>query len=643
YYAHAMVADDIAQPFVLILLKGLREGAFEKFLPLVNKEITRLSDGELDHDLLEAALSHSEFVLRERNFGYPDGVVLSMSAMSGWLYDDDGATAYLQYEDVFKDLREKIDTGYFEELMKEIFLSNDHMASVELIPVMNEEEDKVSERLSKLDSEFDAEDFQKVEENVSELRQIQESPDPESALASLPALQVEDVEEAPKEGKYRILDEGDPVKVLRHDIPTRGIAFTYRYFDLSGLSFEDLSYVSILSMVLGKLDTEKHTAAEIDTLTQSLLGNMGFFTEVTEDHEERNSYQTQFVVSASALSEKAEYAATLPKEILLETKFEDTEKIRDILFQKRVAIEQGVVASGHSAAMSRVASYYLPAAVVREKLGGMDFYKFLKDLIDNFDERAQDLCDRLKDLSSRIFVDDGCTFSFTGSDGDLEKLRSAGFALGRSSGKTSEHKTCIADAPAPEKKQEAFIIPSDVSYTAMGYDCRLLDEKFNGTWMIVSRALTYDFLWNEVRVKGGAYGTGFSLNRPGSMRFYSYRDPHIDETIRSYDESGNWISENELTQKELTGYIVSTVAGIDNPLKARDLIRRQDGQFFSHSDPDIRFEIREQVIGSSPEDVKSLGKILTEATDEQYICTIGSKELIEASNEDFKVIDLLND
>ncbi len=637
--ASGFLADAVAQPFAVIELKGLRApDALERLEALVAAEAARLAGGGLDRALIDAALSHAEFVMRERNFGYPDGVVLAMSALSGWLYDDDDACAYLRYEDAFAALRAKLAEGWFERLLRELLLDNPHRASVELVPVEGDGDAALRERLAALEAGMGEDDLDAVRRAVDALRAVQERPDPPEALACLPALTVADLADAPEEPFYGMTSRHTPVPCLRHDLHTRGLVFAYRYFDLSRLTFEELPYATVLAMVLGKLPTAHRTAAEIDTLAQSRLGNLSFFTEVHEDAVERTAYTAKFVASTSALSENAGYCASLPDEILSETDFSDHAKILDILNQKRVTMEQGIANAGHSSAMARVASYYLPAAVVREQMGGMDFYRFLRDLIEHFDERADELEATLRDISARLFADDGCILSFAGTDDDLDRYWAAGGRLGLSDAGVAAR--LIAAEPVP--RREAFVVPSDVTYTAMGYDRRLFDGPFTGIWMLASRALSYDYLWNEVRVKGGAYGAGFQMTRPGSMRFYSYRDPHIDETVARFEGAGGWVSDFDPTPAEMDGYVVSTIAGIDVPLKARELMRRQDGQFFSHFTPEQRARVRSEVIAATPEQVRELGPAITRATDEQLVCTVGNRSLIEQSGLDFTVVDLLN-
>ncbi len=635
--AGAFLADAMAQPFAILQLKGLREGvSVEDFSALVRDKVSELANGGLDRELVRAALSHAEFVMRERNFGYPDGVLLSMSALAGWLYDDRDATAYLKFNEDFAALKASIDEGYFEQLLRELVLENDHEASVELVPQEGPGDDKLKDSLAAMAESLDENQVAAIKRQEELLRAAQDEPDSPQALATLPSLSLADIKKMPDE-PLCAMAENTPIPCLRHTIPTRGIVFAYRYFDLSRLSFEELPYATILAIVLGKLATAKHSAAELDTLAQSKLGNLAFFTEVHEDALERTSYVAKFVVSVSSLSENLDYAATLPDEILLETDFTDYDKIKDILNQKRVTIEQGCTNAGHSAAMARVASYYLPAAVVREQMGGMDFYFFLKDLIDHFDERKEALAETLRDITKRLFTRDGCIVSFTGSDEDFERFWADGGTLKLANSSVAARLI----AAEPTRKNEAFVVPSDVSYTAMGYDRRLFDGPFTGVWMLVSRILSYDYLWNEVRVKGGAYGAGLQMTRPGSMRFYSYRDPHIDETIERFEGSGAWLAEFTPTESEMNGYIVSTVAGIDTPLKPRELMRRQDAQFFSHLDKELRERTRTEVLNATPEAVRDLGPAMVRATDHRMICTVGSKELIDTSKEDFTVIDLL--
>ena len=502
--ATAFFADSLLQPFAVIQLRGLEEGGAERFRPVVEETLRKLADGGLDRTLVEASLSRAEFVMREREYGMPDGVALAMSSLAGWLYDDDAATSYLKYEDDFAFLRKALDEGYFERLIREVFLDSDHMAEVEIVPVDGDEDAYEEERLAAVEAAMTPEDYVRVADEEAALRRLQEEPDSPEALAVLPRLSVADIKDAPEEPAYGPVEDAS-VPTLRHDVPTRGIAYAYRYFDLDRVAFDELPYVAVLGLVLGKLGTARHTASELDTLVNGKLGNLTFFAEIYESETDPAALAPKFVVSSSALTENVRELAELPREIMLETDFSDTGKIKDVLQQRRIGMEQGFANAGHASAMAHLASYYLPAGVVREQLGGVGFYRFLKQLLASFDERAEEVSARLADLAARLFADDALTLSFTGTDDDYERFLAAGAALGR----TRPEDGVRLIAPDPVALNEAFIVPTDVCYAAQGFDRRAFDAGYTGAWQVAARALSYDYLWNEVRVKGGAYGAGF--------------------------------------------------------------------------------------------------------------------------------------
>jgi Zn-dependent M16 (insulinase) family peptidase len=349
-----------------------------------------------------------------------------------------------------------------------------------------------------------------------------------------------------------------------------------------------------------------------------------------------------FVSSTSALTENTAWTARLINEVLLETNFADTARIRDILAQRRLGLEQYFATAGHSAALARVGSYYSPAGVMRQQLGGVDFYFFVKDLLNHFEERAEALSETLANLAQRLFAPGAEVISFTGSNEDLacfvETSREQGVQLGRARGT----ETTNLIVPAPEAKNEAFVVPADVVYVATGYDRSLLGVPYSGSWLLATRVLSYDYLWNEVRVKGGAYGAGFQTTRPGSSRFYSYRDPRIDETIERFKGAGSWLAGVfNPTADEMDGYVVSTVASLDSPEKARDIIRRQDGMYFGGITQADRARSRSQVIEATVADIQQLAPSIDAITGAGMSCVFGSRDIIEASNTGLTVIDLL--
>ncbi|MDY3129202.1 MAG: insulinase family protein [Berryella intestinalis] len=630
----AYTADSLLQPFAVVEARGIDGSTSERLVPELRSAVTRLVEQGFDRELVEASLSRSEFVMREHNFGMADGVAHAMTALCGWLYDDAMPTAYLRYEETFSQLRAGLETGYFEDLARSLFLDNDHWAKVEVVPETPDTDIEKSE-LARRNAQMGDEERTRIIEAEQALRTFQTADDSPEAKASLPRLTLDDIGSSPVEPPIE-LDWKTPITTLRHRIETNRIAYAYRYFDAGVLSFEDLPYLSVLAMVLGKLATDSHSAAEIDTLVQGKLGNLSFYARVFELPETQGDPELKLVASASALEENAHWLANLPREVMLESDFGDAAKIKDILMQRKIDMEQDFANSGHLYASERARSYYSKAGVLGEQLGNVDFYLFMKDLLDNFDQRADDLSKRLRALSEKLLNDNLCTVSFTGSDAAYDAFWKARPALGR----TTQEETRL-EIPEPSVRNEAFVVPSDVSYTALGWDSRLMGGAYHGAWSVASRALTFDYLWNEVRVKGGAYGVGFKTSRYGNMRFYSYRDPHIDETVERFCGASRWLDGFDPSPEAMEGFKVSTVAEMDTPIKARQLVLRQDIEFFSRCKPEDRARIRKQALETTAHDVRALAPYVEQMTRHRAVCTFGNRDAIEASGMGMTVVDLL--
>ena len=632
---HAFLADSVAQPFAVVQLNMPHDQGAKHLASSLDTHVRTLLGIGLDKQLVEASLSHMEFQMREHEMGVADGVIDAIMAMAGWLYDDQGALDYLRYEEAFAQLRANLETDYYEELLRSLFLENPHTASVEVLPTPGESDDDTAERLARLGKQLSHAERAAIVAEEAILRQLQMQPDTEEAIATLPRLSVADIVDAPEEPLCE-LDETRPIPCLRHHVPTNGIVYAYRYFDESHLSFDDLPYVTVLALVLGKLATAHHTAAEIDTLVQGKLGNLSLFTEVFEDVDDPTAITPLFVVGSSALAENGEWPATLVREILKETDFSDTARIHDVLLQRKIEAEQAFANSGHSCAAARARSYYATAGVVLEKLGNVGFYQFLCDLLEHFDERAAALSQRLAALAEALFVDDVCTMSFAGTDDDLARFWECEPGCGFTDAAIEPH----LEIPAPQKRNEAFIVPTDVCFAACGWDRRLIGEPYTGVWPLVSRALSYDFLWNEVRVKGGAYGVGFQATRLGNLRFHSYRDPHLDETLVRFAQASDWLAAFDPSPEDMEGFIVSTVAGIDAPVKPRQLIRRQATEFFAHRAPEERKALRSQAIAATPEDVRALAPLVKATVDAQAICVFGNRAILESVKTPLTLVEL---
>lgn len=517
------------------------------------------------------------------------------------------------------------------------------MALVELVPVDTAEGSEgaeAAELAAKRDAMTDAE-LADVVERTAALRAAQEAEDTPEAKATLPRLRVSDIGEARPEPSL-VVDTTAPIPCLRHDIPTNRLAYAMQYFDLSCVAFEDLPYVTLLCRLLKQLPTSEHSAEELDNLLAGKLGFLSFTTEVMTQPDV-DGVRPYLLVSAGALSEKIDALASLPREVWSSTLLADADadRVRDVLTQIRIGLEQGFINNGHSAALGRAMSYSSPSAVVREQLSGVDFYLFLRDLLEHFDERLDDLRAKLAELAERIFVADGCLASFTGSDEDFDAYWDAAGNLGLGAGDGADAGRDALVVPTPRDRHEAFVIPSDICFAASACDPRRLGIDVTGAWAVAANALSYDYLWNEIRVKGGAYGCGFRAAGERQTAFYTYRDPAIDPSIERVERAGAWLGSFEPDEAAFEGFIVSCVSGMDAPVKPYALTKRRNTTYLAGLDPHAREERRAQMLAATPGELRSLGADVTRIAAASPTCVFGGRDVIAKSNAGFNVVDLL--
>ena len=640
-------AAECLQPYELIMLQNAQPGVARELRRVFQDACRDLCEHGVPRERLEAIISSNEYDLRQRDYGIADGVAIACDALSTWLYDDDAATLALKYGPVYEELRGELDGSYFEDLLRELVLENDHMALVELAPVdaaEGAESAEVAELAAKRDAMTDAE-LADVVERTAALRAAQEAEDTPEAKATLPRLRVSDIGEARPEPPL-VVDTTTPIPCLRHGIPTNRLAYAMQYFDLSRVAFEDLPYVTLLCRLLKQLPTSEHSAEELDNLLAGKLGFLSFTTEVMTQPDV-DGVRPYLLVSAGALSEKIDALASLPREVWSSTLLADADadRVRDVLTQIRIGLEQGFINNGHSAALGRAMSYSSPSAVVREQLSGVDFYLFLRDLLEHFDERVDGLRTKLAELAERIFVADGCMASFTGSDEDFDAYWDAAGDLGLGAGDGAAAGAGAGrDAlvvPAPCDRHEAFVIPSDICFAARACDPRRMGINVTGAWAVAANALSYDYLWNEIRVKGGAYGCGFRAAGERQTAFYTYRDPAIDPSIERVERAGAWLGSFEPDEAAFEGFIVSCVSGMDAPVKPYALTKRRNTTYLAGLDPHAREERRAQMLAATPDELRSLGADVTRIAAESPTCVFGGRDVIAKSNAGFNVVDLL--
>ena len=656
----AFLYDGLLQPFVVFELRGADEGKADAFRETLERELARLASEGVPRTNLEASLESVSFSLRERDYGYADGVALAVNAMNGWLYDEDMPFSYLQFEDALAQLKAGLDTGLFENLIREVLLESVHKAQVELKPLPEDARTPADDEAAELAARKAAMDDAEIAATIArteELHRLQAAPDTPEQLACLPALTREDIGPARAEVPARMF-EGSALPCLFHELPTNRIDYAYHYFELNYLTWDELPWATLLSSLLGKMATARHSAAELDTLIESRLGRLTFTTVVHTD-EHTGEATPRMVVGVSAIQENLLDMVQIPTEVWGSTRFDDTERIRTVLEQQKLNMEQAFVNAGNSYALARALSYTSKASLLAQHFGGVDYYRFVHDLLEHFDERAAELPAKLRDICRRVFVgpmadgrgaaraDETAALShvapltsFTGTEEDCAKFWRLGQTLGLMPVHPAERPKRVLEIPEPQVLSEAFVIPSDVCFVAKAASGELTGATFGGAWAVAAQALNYGYLWDEVRVQGGAYGCGFRARPDGGMGFATFRDPNLDATLARFDRADAWLAKFDPSEQEMCGYVVSTVAKHDAPQKPRMLAQRQDAEFFSRREPGWRDNVRAQELAATPQQLRELAGALTRVAQDGAACVFGSRAIIEASHAGLAVVDL---
>lgn len=608
--------EPVAEPAMMICMQGIKvDDAFPKFEKAFRQELAKLVQNGFDKKLIEASINHAEILMREHNFGVADGVTYSLDAMSSWLYDDNCPTDYLKYSSIFQKLRELLESDYYENLVNKLILENNEVARAEIVPIKDSfaKEEKI--QLSENEKES-------IINNANHLKEVQSTPDSEENVARLPFMSIANIDKTPKSINW-LEDKWKGQTVIFHrDLITSGINYYNLYFDFSCLSWEELSYLSILVLLLGKVDTIDKGANEIEVDAKLHLGALNFSIYCSSKSGLDNP-KPYLRVKASCLDGNDKYINNLLSSIIYKTKFDDLAKIKSILLQTKIATEQSLINSGHIFATRRANASLSKLGALIEKISGIDFYLFLTDLCNNFDHDYEDLIENIKNVFNKI----NKISPIISTSANMQDLNNAFGDLYFSQDVLGDRLQIVLN----DKDREAFAINSDVTFTSVRNILINRDKQidYDGTWNIASRAISYDYLWNTIRVQGGAYGCGFSVTDDGQCGFYTYRDPNVASSIKTISNTYKWMKTFQPSKTEFDGYVISTIAKYDEPKKAPAQIALGDSQFFSGKDDLIRVMHREQALYAKVDDLHNKIDALQNITSTGKICVVGNKDSLK--------------
>lgn len=626
------VMDCISQPYLLLIIRNMKESNSSKVRALIKDTVAGLLKDGLDKQNIYASINRFAFGVKQ--ISEPQGLYRALSSYNSWLYGGD-PLQYLVYDETIEDLRKMAESGGFELLLEEL-MNDKKFSALQMIAShtialqeRNTENNRVKREVSALSSE-QKEDLVMLNEKLVKWQQTPDSPE---AAATLPTLELSSVGTAPENVKTTVTTENG-VTVLHHQIQTHGIVYLTMYFPLTRFSLEQLTALSLYPSLMGELPTKNRSVAKLQQDIKTYIGSLRFSINAVAKIDQSDKCTPYFVARAGILEENLDAAKEIILDILLNTQLDNAEKIEEIVLQNDEMSRQEAVGSGHLLGLLAVRSHYTAKEAVNEALKGYTSLHYLHNFAKNFDKTIGSFIELGKQLQGEALCRDGLTVSVTASEAIsvfdmLNKL-----PQGKASEADREYKTNLP-------KKMGIKIPAKISFAVKGYNLGCCGEKTEGSLKVASNIVSLSYLWNSVRVQGGAYGTGFMAGNDGTVACYSYRDPSPSRSLAVYDDIGDFIGEFCRSDENLDKYIIAAVAATE-PLRSpleQGIVA--DDYYFSGFTDDVRLEIRKQMLATDREALNRWCGVIDKMASDGAVCVVGNEEALKDC-DDLTVCDVLS-
>lgn len=631
--------NSILQPVFSIVVKNTDKQRGEEFKKIVFNTLKALVEKGIDKKLIEACVNITEFKLREADFqGMPKGLFYYMTAMDSWLHGGD-PLCHLRYEKSIEIMKKGLTSKYFEGLIEKYLLNNTHSSLVILSPkkgLADEKEKKLKEKLNAFKESLTEDELNNLIKDTRELINRQTTPDTEEILKTIPVLSLEDIDSKVEGFEVKSIKE-EQVEILNHSAFTSKIAYLNFMFDSRSIMEEDIKYISLLTTLLGKINTQNYSYSELSNEVLINTGGIYFKGEVYGDSKEPSLYKPFIEGHCSVVVDKMKEGLQILAEIIKNTVFDDKKRIRELTRVLISRIEMKLMDRGHQVVMMRLGSYFSPAYEYIERTSGYDFYKFLKEFEENFDEKIDETIEKLKEMMSKIFNKSNLTVFVTGQEDEVqglkENLRIITEVLGDEG--FEENRYTFNE----RNKKEALITPSHVQYVAKGYNYKKLGYSYTGKLLVLKTILGMDYLWNKVRVQGGAYGAFATVNRSGNFIFASYRDPNLMETLQAYDGAVKYLKDFNTTEREMLKYIIGTISELDMPLTPSMEGETALSYYMRSISLEDRQSERKEVLSTTAEDIRNFASLVSDVMNQDFVAVLGNNNKINECSKMFKTLE----
>ncbi|PWD99995.1 insulinase family protein [Marinilabilia rubra] len=628
--------DDSKQNVFSITVKNANPEDKEEFEQILFETMNDAVKTGFDKETIEGIVNRKEFRLREGNTPQK-GMMYLFSLKNSILFGDDPYSG-LEFEKPLAQLKTGIENGMLENTLQKYFIDNPHALLMVLKPqpgLENEIAEKTKEKLAKYKASLSKEELQKLIDETQELKAHQKKEDSPEAVATVPMLSLSDISHDVQ--WYEPLEKkAADIPVLHFSDFTNNIAYNRLFFDMYALPKELIPYGNLLAEVMGQMNTENYNFGELDNALNIHTG--GFSTYVTsylENYSDDN-LMPQFVITAKSTIAKTDKLLELTSEILNNSKFNDPERLKDVLVRHQSQVESSVKNNGVSYAITRLNSYYTNRGVFSELTGGLNYYNFVTELTRNFDSKKEEIIKNLQTTADLLFNRKNLTAGITCSDENYTQFQEGftGFAEQLPDEDITKNQW-VFDLGA---KNEGLMSSSMVQYVTKGYDFKKLGYEWDGKMRVLNQILSRDYLQNKIRVMGGAYGGWARISPTGVTYFASYRDPNLTETIENYNAAPEFLKTFDADEKEMTRFIIGTISNMDRPTTASQRGAMAFNNYFTKQTKTKMEEERNAVLSTTSEDIQNYAGIIEDVMNQDILCAYGNDQKIETNKEIFKEI-----
>lgn len=632
----------ILQPVFSFVAKNANASQADEFESIIENTLKEVIKTGINKEALLAGINSSEFKFREADFGqFPKGLLFGLNCLDSWLFDDMKPFIHLECLGTFAKLRKAVDTDYFENLIQEYLLDNTHGSSVTVKPkrgLGNEREEALAKELSDYKASLSDEEIKKLIEDTEHLKKYQEEPSSDEDLRKLPMLTRADMKKNAMPFS-NIEDELLDVKVVRHDIESNGIDYISFLFDAGDFAQSELGYLGFFTNALGLVSTEKYSYTDLANATNIYTGGISTGTASHPDIKDRNNFVFKFEVKLKVLEKNLDKALELMEQMLLSSDFTDTKRLGELVAQIKARLQANLSSSGHLVAAMRSMSSFSRYALYQDELKGVAFYRSICCIEKELSESPKSVSDKLAAIAKKLFARNRMLISFTGNNEaygnakpSLEKVI-AGFNKMSAVGNQAEVHFNTA--------KEAFIDASQIQYVAKTGDFICEGYEYTGALRLLRIILSYDYLWINVRVKGGAYGCMNTFLRSGESYFVSYRDPNLSDTLDVYDRIPEYIKNFSPDERDMTKYIIGTFSALDTPMNPEAKGSRSLSAYLEGITYEQIQKERNEILNAQPEDIRRLADLVEAVLKKDSICVIGNENMIKESAGLFENVEKL--